>query len=1013
MMKTIQLLPSDSNSNGVTILTCTGNNMAAKTHKRASDGSLFTEGFNAGKYFEYEYVEFDDLRGLFNVISEASKDPMKLSIRGRLRADAPQRQDGRVRRCSRKQSDGEEPYFEDTDRAWVMIDLDKVENPVELPPATVEAMKYLRTLLPLEFHDVECIYSLSASAGLSDSDRINGHLWFVLDRPVSNQELKTWLSGYPVDKALFQAVQAHYIASPMFRDGIIDPIDERNGLLSGSMNVVSVPEIDTSKSTYEYRGEGCGLEIAYGYEAKMDLLGDGAGKEGCHGVITPAIAAYMTRHGPQTDREALKADIRKRVADTPWDRSVHSDGYVAHEVSDETLDRSIQDWVEKTFNQSEGYETSEPDDVDNARKKVEKFVDDFVYWAKRWQSEHDYRQDLLQRGGLGIFKIDEQWIYNMWPPPRHGLAAQVSLGKTEAYISRVDELLPALRKGHCVFIGVSNHLLSDELKQRLLERGTEAEVYLGPAQDDPEHTGQTMCRIPDQLQIFQEAGLGWKLCKVCPFCHECGFQRQRRKKSKVWIGAHQIIFRKRRLPIPPVDFVIVDEDPLPAGLEGNNSKQLKWLSSKEVTVDVRKAIEQLPLGKPFVRDEFTVSDRRLHELVRRAFTQKQTVVLTDSSSEEDIEEAFTTAQANSRLVEQARFYRAIADDGPWGMRTFFVRGHGVMLRWVRQRKIHPDFDVPTLFADATFNEEAIEEIIDVERPPANVIEGWVDEDGSIVPTMDPNQPIIIGPTASITAKTPYASFRQILFSGAAGLFKGASGDNNAGRIRRYIEGRSVNFSRVLVICQKDLEARLCKLGLPPNVETAHLNAIRGQDKWKNVDLLIVIGRTQPSPSAVELQAEAVFRTSIKSLGPDYYDRTWMTLTGTDVSVPTEQHPDKFAEIIRWHACEAEIIQAIGRVRAVNRTAENPAQIDIINKVPLPDIEIDEVLEWEDAQPDPGMIIAGRYGMLIAEVGSNGTANVVAELLQDLFSSPNAAKKVKCQRRSKNTPVAGVKVHHLP
>jgi hypothetical protein len=1002
MTKCIPNSPSNHNAHDVaytvTILTCTGNNFAAKTHRRASDGSLFTDGFNAGKYFDYEDVAFDNLNCLLDVITETSADPTKFMIRGCLRADAPQRGDGRVRRCNRKQADGEEPYFAETDRSWAMIDFDKVENPENFPAASIEAMTYLQTLLPPEFHDVECIYSLSSSAGLSDSDRISGHLWFVFDRPVSNQELKSWLSGYPVDMALFRTVQPHYIASPVFRDGLIDPIDSRNGLLSGSTSVVSVPVIDTSKPTYEHHDGSRGLETAHGYEAKIELLGDGGGKEGCHGVITPAIAAYMTRHGPQADREALKADIRKRSMEAPWDRAVHSEEYIAHEVCNEILDRSIKDWVEKIFNQSEGYDISEPDDVDIAREKVAQAVDNHIWSATRWQRNHNYRLELTKRGSLGFFNIDKQYVYDLDPPPRSSIAAQVGLGKTEKYLSQLGRLLPALRRGHCIFISVSNHRLSEELNQRLWEHSIEAEVYLGPAQDDPDQPGETMCRVPDKLQVFQEAGIGWKLCDVCPFNQHCGFQKQRLKKSQVWIGAHQIVFRKRRLPIPPVDFIIIDEDPLPAGLEGNNSKQLKWLSCEEVPDDVRKAIEKLPLGVPFSRDDFSVSDRRIHELARRAYAQKQKVTLTETSSKQDLDEAFATAQANSRLVEQARFYRAIAENGPWGMRTIRVNGHGIVLRWVRQRKIHSNFDVPILFADATFNEDAIEQIIDIERPPADVEGAWIDEDGSIVPAMNQRQPVIIGPTTSITAKTPFATFRQILFSGAAGLFKGNIGDNNVSRIRRYIEGRSAGFSRTLVICQLDLEERLCELGLPPNVEIAHFNAIRGQDKWKDVDLLIVIGRTQPSPGAVELQAEVVFRTPIKSLGPDYYDSTWMPLTGTDVLVPTEHHPDKFAEIIRWHACEAEIIQAIGRVRAVNRNAENPVQVDIINKVPLPDVVIDEVVEWDDAQPDPGAVIAGRYGLWIAGEGSKGVANVVAELLPDLFSTPNAARKVKVYSR---------------
>jgi hypothetical protein len=989
-------------ANTITILTCTGDSFAAKTHRRAADGSLFTDSFNSGMYFDHEEVPFDDLHGLLRVVSEAAANPKKLIIRGRLRTDAPQRGDGRVRRCNRRQADGEEPYFEDADRAWVMIDFDKVENPNGLDPASVEGMVHLRSLLPPEFHDVECVYSLSASAGLSGSGRISGHLWFVLDRPVSNRELKTWFQEYPVDPRLFQSVQPHYIGSPIFKDGLVDPIEiDRNALLPGRTDVVAVPEIDTSRPAYEYRGKGRGIEAAHGYEAKMALLGDGDGKEGCHGVITPAIASYMTRHGPQADREALKADIRQRVADAPWDRGKHSEEYVSNEVSDETLDRSIQDWVDKAFVQADGYSLSELDDVEVAREKVELAVDRYVTAATRWQGQHDCRQELIKDGSLGFFKIDKQYVYDLSPPPRYGLAAQVALGKTEAYISRVHLLLPFLRKGHCIFIGVPNHSLSEELIQRLREHGIEAEVYLGPAQPDPNQPGRKMCWVSDWLEIFQKTDSGGTLCKVCPHWEECGFKKQRSKKSLVWIGAHQLLYRKRRPPIPPIDFVIIDEDPLPAGLEGADPRNPKYLSCEEVPADVRKVIEQLPPCLPFSRDDLAISDRRLHEQVRRTFAQIRKVELSSNASEKEIRDAVAVTQANSRLIEITRFYRAIADNGPWGMRPYQLKNGATGLRWIHHRKIHSDFDVPTLFADATLNADAIEHIIDVERPPADVEEAWVDEDGSIVPAMDQRQPFIMGPAVKVSAKTPHANFRQVLFSGAAAQFKGDGvGANNVARVRRYIEARASSFGEVLVICQMELEEKLTALGLPPNVLIAHFNAIRGQDKWKDVDLLIVIGRTQPSPPDVELQAEALFLTPIKTLGPEYYDTVWMPLTDMAVEVGTERHPDKHADIIRWQVCEAEIIQAIGRVRAVNRTVENPVQIDIINMVPLPGIEIDEVVEWDDAQPDPGAVIAGRYGVLLADESAKGTANVVAALLPDLFGTVNAAKQAKVYSRAK-------------
>jgi hypothetical protein len=40
--------------------------------------------------------------------------------------------------------------------------------------------------------------------------------------PCSDNELKTWLSGYPADDHLFNPIQIHLTANPQFRDGAGD-----------------------------------------------------------------------------------------------------------------------------------------------------------------------------------------------------------------------------------------------------------------------------------------------------------------------------------------------------------------------------------------------------------------------------------------------------------------------------------------------------------------------------------------------------------------------------------------------------------------------------------------------------------------------------------------------------------------------------------------------------------------------------------------------------------------------
>jgi len=525
----------------ITVLTCAPGYTASKTHLLNPAGERITKSHNAGKFFQQEERKANNIYELHDLLVEISDTGNQFIIRGRLNPDAVPRDGGMVRRASHvSASEGEKvPWFVEQPRYWMLIDIDKVANPGELDPTTPEAMEYLRSLLPLEFRETTCSFSLSASAGLSDTNLISGHLWFWLDRPLSSQELKSWLQGCCVDTSLFQSVQQHFVASPIFAGGLLDPIGKRKGLLRGLRDVVVVPQIDTRRPRYSSNNvDGVGLQAAYGYEAKMARLGDGDGKEGCHAVITSAIAFYITQQGPQADRSALKADVRRRASEVYWDRGKHPETYVAREVSDDVLDRSIEDWIGKAFITAEGYPIVRRDDVDDARQKMDLAIGSWSDVARRWQARHDGREALIAKGTIGFFKVNRLYVYASDPTPRHGIEAQVGLGKTKSYVAILPELLPTLRKGHCVLIAVSNHKLSRELLQRVRATGVEAEVYLGPGQADPDQNGNTMCWIPDELSAFQASGDAGKLCSICPHRTDCGFQKQRGKTAAVWIAAH-------------------------------------------------------------------------------------------------------------------------------------------------------------------------------------------------------------------------------------------------------------------------------------------------------------------------------------------------------------------------------------------------------------------------------------------------------------------------------------------
>jgi len=119
-----------------------------------------------------------------------------------------------------------------------MIDIDSLEWDGEIQDQ--EAMlSYAIQQLPTEFQTVDCWYHFSSSMGIKAGIRV--HLWFWLDRPCSDNEMKAWLSGYPVDLRLFNPFQIHLTANPRFIDGAVDPYPNRSGLFEAGIGVSTVP----------------------------------------------------------------------------------------------------------------------------------------------------------------------------------------------------------------------------------------------------------------------------------------------------------------------------------------------------------------------------------------------------------------------------------------------------------------------------------------------------------------------------------------------------------------------------------------------------------------------------------------------------------------------------------------------------------------------------------------------------------------------------------------------------
>ena len=194
-------------------------------------------------YLEFEDCDVDGIDDLHDILNLLRNQRNTCVIRGQLIAGTEQP----CRRLLKERTEDGVHYpatFIDVPRAWLMIDFDSVPEPqgLDFHRAPAACAQYLRSQLPKPFHNARAVWRASGSAGFKPGIRV--HLWFLLDRALTGDECKAWLShcALPTDRTVYGAVQPHFTADPELRPELVDPMVERIGTLPGTVERVSVPE---------------------------------------------------------------------------------------------------------------------------------------------------------------------------------------------------------------------------------------------------------------------------------------------------------------------------------------------------------------------------------------------------------------------------------------------------------------------------------------------------------------------------------------------------------------------------------------------------------------------------------------------------------------------------------------------------------------------------------------------------------------------------------------------------
>jgi hypothetical protein len=535
------------------------------------------------------------------------------------------------------------------------------------------------------------------------------------------------------------------------------------------------------------------------------------------------------------------------------------------------------------------------------------------------------------------------------PPPPRVWAARIDTGVGKTKIA-IEEIAQSGKTG--IIYAVPTHKLGREIEQRFKEHGVSARVFRGRAADDPERIGEAMCLNlrAVELALKLRADISETCChskgRWCQYYDRCGYQRQKAGRSPyIWIVASDLLFHHQRAFGKP-SLLIVDEALWQKSLRGIEQIVQVPLArlgnaSKVRGALVYRLLMQTEDGGLQRRHIEQMTTNELTEMIRSEWASLPKVRLRPGMTSTQVAR-LKQDESTIQEISDGRIFIDILEELRWmllnpaieisGRVLLDCSGLGV-IRWRGVANIGKQFRIPTLLLDATLPEPAVLRVL---HPQVEIVA----DIRVALPTCVMIKQILRAPTSA----------RKLIANSRL-----KDREQHLRAVRRYILLRwfEIGKARSVVICQQEVEDWLAGK-LPDNIELAHFNAISGIDEFKDVRLLILVGRTQPGPDAVAALAGALSGAEPGKVATDprtgfsWYDRVRRGIRmrdGTGIAVDGDEYPDTFVEAVRWQITERELVQALGRGRGVNRTDETPLDIDLLLDTCLP-VTVDQVSTWQ-------------------------------------------------------------------
>ena len=995
---------------GITVLRTVDSARATKRWSwNATLGEWLKVSYAAGKWFVPAEHQVADLEALVSVLDQARRDPCAFVVRGALTPAAVEamaaKPDGRIRR-RKHQKNGVDPTLAEVPRRWVMIDVDNwplrgSDDLATDPESAIDTA--IHELLPDAFHDAECWWQLSSSAGFVPG-YLKCHLFYWLAEPADNLHIKAVLKQHApgVDRAPFNAAQPHYIADPVIEGGY-DPLPRRTGWRRGLEQAVVLPALVAQAARPRLPGTGATGRTG-GVAGALAFLGHGEGRDGFHAPLRAATWQYARRCGRYNDRddEALKAELRAAIrtapcrpggnVEVPYCQDYYLDSMIAGAFALQAGDAEIQGM--------RPHHQAATDTLEGARAALFEHIGGFFDRALRWGAldESERSKNLPEHAalvvGVGTGKSTAA---------RNALPAFIEAAKAAGQPHRVLWLVPTHKLGNETLIAMQRLGINAAVM-----RGRDAEL---PGTADPENyvEAQRMClnldAVNDALSIHANveqsicgSGKGDKPC--CPWRKgedQCAFQRQKAPvaRADVVILAHQSMFYDLAKEVRSgLCAVVVDESWWQAGLIPHREVNMEGFAAEPLTYPVltkeqvgsASATNDLHAWAALAQQAFEATPDG--ELVSKAaveatgLTAKQCAqacalewrrmyegAIYPGQTANDRRAALPRAAGNAGIPRRGAIWRALQAllEGDATHTGRLQAGSRTTASGsFRTIVLHSRLDIrdevaglPMLHLDATM--------------PLHVVRYYLPritllaEVNPVAPHMQVHQ--VIGGWG----KTSLVSHPRVAPDEAR---------RRAGLVSELADFAALNSGgNALVITYEAIEAEFASR---PGIRTGHFNAIAGLDTFGDVRSLFVVGRPLPDARDLRDMALALTGRAVAVEAGQVETRGALMEDGNGAAMNVRAYVDADLEALRVAVTEAEIIQAIGRGRGVNRTADNPLTVWLFADVATA-LPITRMARWADIRPGVLSRMAGRGLVLLG-------ATDAARIYPDLFPTPEAARK---------------------